>query len=126
MVNKVTLKLFYQIFNFFVWSLILQSCSSQSFVSEGTIPIPISTTKNSENFFEKYMTSDSYFWGRSPEVARINLDEIVNELGLRGASFVTIEARFSWRSFLYTLVTLGLYCPQDFKISVRAKRELFN
>jgi hypothetical protein len=99
-------------------ALFITSCSSLEFIAGGSTPFKISVGKNSEKVVEIESTADFYFWGNSPGYSVIDLEDHGNELGLERPSFVAIEQRISWKSVFYTIVTLGLYCPVDYKISL--------
>jgi len=81
-------------------------------------PFKISVGQNSEKLVEIESTGDFFFWGRSPGKMTINLEDEFNKFGLDQARFISIEQSTSWKSFLYTVVTLGIYCPVDYKISL--------
>jgi len=125
-VSKWARKSFAKIFGVLLLGPLLQSCSTQSFLTEGAYPLFISSSNKSDKIFEKIVTSDFYFWGHSPEIAQFNLDDFVQEFGMLRPSYVTIETHLSFKNLLYTFMTLGFYCPQDFKILFRAKKESVN
>ena len=70
--------------------------------------------------------SDFYFWGKSPLNDVIDLDDYAVERGLENPSSVTVSQSIGWRSLLYTIVTLGLYAPVDYKISLLVDKEQRN
>lgn len=98
--------------------LFLGGCSSINFVAEGNTPFQISAGHNSDQIVEVEDSTDFYFWGESPGVAKINLEEIEAKLGMTRPSFVSVEQTISMKSLFYTFVTFGLYCPVDYKIKM--------
>jgi hypothetical protein len=100
----------------------LTACSNLSFVASGKTPFKISVGKKSEKLVEKNSTADFYFWGKSPPSFVVDLEDFGHEFGLEEPSNVTLSQTIGWKSFLYTVVTLGLYCPVDYKISVLSNK----
>lgn len=99
------------------------SCSQINFTASGETPFKISANKQSELAFEKESTADFYFWGYSPGIATVDLDNYTSELELENPSYVSVEQSFGFKSLFYTFITLGLYCPVDYKVSLFRARE---
>jgi hypothetical protein len=112
----------YRMISLFVLVSTLSACSNLSFVASGKTPFKISVGKKSEKLVEKEATADFYFWGKSPKIFVIDLEDFGHEFGLEEPSNVTISQTLSFKSFLYTIVTLGLYCPVDYKISALSNK----
>lgn len=108
----------YRVFCLFMTTLFLTSCSSLDFVASGKTPFKMAVGKNSDQTVEIESTADFYFWGNSPGNFIINLEDESNRLGLEQPSSVSIEQKTSLKSLFFTIVTLGLYCPVDYKISL--------
>jgi hypothetical protein len=113
----------YRAFCLFITALLISSCSSLDFVASGRTPFKISAGKNSERQVEVESSADFYFWGNSPGNLTIDLEDQGNELGLDLPSSVVISQTTSWKSFFYSVLTLGLYCPVDYKISLLTDKE---
>ena len=117
------------VFCLFVFFLFfISSCSSLDFVvsKNGKTPFKISASKSSGKEIEIESRSDFYFWGKSPLNDVIDLDDYAVERGLENPSSVTVSQSIGWRSLLYTIVTLGLYAPVDYKISLLVDKEQRN
>lgn len=112
----------YYVFCLFIMLLFACSCSQLSFVSGEKTPFKISPDKGSEQVVEIEGTSDIYFWGISPGISRIDLDDLEVSEGDNFPSFVSVEHSISLTNMLYAFVTLGLYCPVDYKIKVLVRK----
>lgn len=108
----------YRVLCLFMITFFITSCSSLDFIASGAAPFKISVGKNSDRSENLESTADFYFWGNSPGHSTIDLQELSDKLGLEHPSFVSIEQTIGWKSFFYTIVTFGLYCPVDYKISL--------
>jgi hypothetical protein len=89
-----------------------------NFVSSEKTPFNISASKDSEQAIEVEGTADFYFWGKAPGVISVDLDDLQVNLGFDHPSFVSVEQTVGWKSFFFTALTLGLYCPVDYKVKV--------
>lgn len=98
-------------------------CTSLNFIASGRTPFKIAANANSEQSVEIEGTSDFYFWGISPGNATIDLEDHENRLGLNLPSYVSVYQTTSLKSVFYTIATLGLYCPADYKIVVLTSKE---
>lgn len=96
------------------------------FVAEGKTTFKISANSNSEREIEKEETVDFYFWGMLPGIHKIDLEDIGNENGLDQGTYVSVEQRISPKDLFFTVFTLGIYCPIDYKIKVLIKKETLN
>lgn len=103
--------------------LMLTSCSDLDVISSGRTPLKISPNASSERVNVIEGQSDFYFWGNSPEVSVIDLGEQTNRLGLSRPSNVVLEQSIGWKSFFYSIATLGLYCPVDYKVTILSAKE---
>ena len=106
----------------FTIALFANSCSQLSFLSGGASSFKISPDQLSERVVEVEGVADTYFWGMSPEMSKIDLDDLVVFEGLNRPSFVSVEQSVSFKSMLFAVVTLGLYCPVDYKIKVLSSK----
>lgn len=111
------------VLSLFIISSMFASCSSLNFVAGGKTPFKISAGKNSDQTVVAEGSADFYFWGKSPGSMKIDLEDLENKLGLNYPSYVSVEQTTSWKSFFFTAVTLGLYCPVDYKIKVLTAKE---
>lgn len=104
------------VFSLFIFSFLLTSCTHLNFIATGETPFKISANKKSERSVVIEGTKDFYFWGLSPGQSDVDLETDGNRLGLNLPSYVSVEQTTSWKSFFYTALTFGLYCPVDYKI----------
>lgn len=103
--------------------LFTTSCSSLNFITSGRTPFKIVATGNADQKIAMEGTGDFYFWGKLPKNIDIDFEDEANRLGLYLPSHVSVEQSIGWKSFFYSLVTLGLYCPVDYKIVVLTAKE---
>ena len=103
--------------------LLLTSCSSLNFLASGKTPFKISANSKSEKSIVIEGARDFYFWGIFPAQLNINFEDESNRLGLSFPSYVSVEQNIGLKSFFYTVLTLGLYCPVDYKIIVLTANE---
>lgn len=104
--------------------LLAPGCTSLSFIASGRTPFRISANSKSEKSVAIEGKNDFYFWGKSPGVGIVDLEDQSNRLGLTLPSYVSVEQTTGWKSFFYSVLTLGLYCPQDYKIVVLTAAEI--
>ena len=102
----------------FITSFILGGCSHVDFESTGNTPFKISAEKNSDETVEVEGTADFYFWGQSPSEMKVDLEDFETKLGMTRPSFVSVEQTWKPMSLFLTVVTLGLYCPVDYKVKM--------
>ncbi len=103
--------------------LFTTSCSSLNFIASGKTPFKIIALSKSDRKVSIEGTEDFYFWGMLPKNVDIDLEDESNRLGLYLPSHVSVEQSIGWKSFFYSVVTLGLYCPVDYKIDVLTSKE---
>ena len=113
----------FRIICLFIFSFFITSCSSLDFVAGGRTPFKIAVGNKSDQPVEIESTSDFYLWGYSPGSATIDLEDQGNKFGLDLPSAVTISQSTSFKSFLYTVLTLGFYCPVNYKITMLTVKE---
>lgn len=112
---------------FCLFSFILMvstSCSQLNFIASGRTPFKIAANSQSEQSVEIAGTRDFYFWGLTPAEANVDFEDEANRLGLNLPSYVGVEQYTGATSFFYCLLTLGLYCPVDYKIVVLTAKEV--
>ena len=107
----------------FIFFSLLTSCSTIEFSDNGQKHFNVSSVAESEKVVTIYGTADFYFWGMLPGVSKINLDDAFFEQGVHEPSMVKIERVSTLQSVFYSLVTLGLYLPEPYRISVYSKKE---
>lgn len=103
--------------------LFTTGCSSLNFIASGKTPFKISASSKSEQAVAIEGHSDFYFWGILPGHSDVDLEEQGNRLGLNLPSYVSVEQATGWKSFFYSVLTLGFYCPVDYKVVVLTAKE---
>ena len=111
------------VFSLFFSLLFLSSCGSLEFVSVGNRPVKISSGKNSDRSLEFEGTKDFYFWGMFPKIERIDVEDIAISLGALEPGYVTVSEYMSFKNTMYSILTLGMYCPVDYKIKILSKKD---
>lgn len=112
----------------FVFSIILMllfcACSTMEFNTSGQEPFTVAARSMSERLVTVETTKDFYFWGMSPLNPEFNLQDETDGAGVYNPSYVAIEQRYKFSDILYTLITLGLYCPVTYKVTLLSNGEL--
>lgn len=107
-----------------ILALMVSSCSSLEFNTDGREPFYVSAQPKSERIVEMVRTKDFYLWGFFPETQFFNFqDEFKNE-GLYNPSYISVEQKHSFKNVLYALVTLGMYTPVDYRITLLSDGDL--
>jgi hypothetical protein len=108
------------LFNFiFLFAI---SCSSTNYIASGKTAFRISAGPGSEQSFTIEGINEFYLWGIFPKKVDIDLENHSVLRELYYPSYVTVEQSIGWKSLLYTIVTLGFYCPVNYKIEVLATK----
>lgn len=110
-------------FIFFILFL-TTSCARIEFYALKTTDFSISSKSQAEKYFEYEGVAETYFWGKSPRLANVDLDETFHKNHFLDPSYIGIEQHVGIKSALLTFLTLGLYCPIDYKITLRSKEDL--
>lgn len=111
-------------FVLFVLTLVNSSCSTVEFNTNGREPFYVSAHPKSEKLVEIVRTKDFYLWGLLPEVHQFNLQDETKYEGLYNPSYLTVEQVFSFKNVFFSLVTLGIYTPVDYKVSLLSDGDL--
>jgi hypothetical protein len=98
--------------------LALTACSSMEFNTSGKESFYVGVKSGSEKELSVEATKDFYFWGLSPDYAEFNFQDEMKGLGVYNPSFVNIEQSYTFKDIAFTLMTLGLYCPVTYKLSL--------
>jgi hypothetical protein len=102
---------------------LLTSCSTIEFVQNGKQEFSISSITGSENFIQIEDEVPFYFWGIMPDMATVDFDKIFFDKGVHNPSMVKVERIRTFKSTLYSLLTLGLYLPEPYRVTVFSKGE---
>jgi len=109
--------------SYFVLAIICSSCSQIEFVQNGFKPFRISAQGGSEKVIEVQGEVPFYFWGLVPRKHVVDLETELFEKGAHSPSMVKVGRESTFRSVFYTLVTLGLYVPEPYVISVYSREK---
>lgn len=84
----------------------------------------VSPLEGSKKQIQVETTKDFYFWGMSPVYAEFDLEEEMAGQGIDNPSYVAIEQRYNFKDIFYTFITLGLYCPVTYQVTLLSNGEL--
>lgn len=98
--------------------LMVSSCSSLEFNTNGRDPFYVSAQSGSERIVTVSKTKDFYLWGLLPETQDFNLQDETKNEGLYNPSYIILEQYFSFKSAFFTVITLGMYIPVDYKVTL--------
>lgn len=110
-------------FSIFVM-LALAGCSTMEFNTSGREKFLVGADSKSEKQITVETTKDFFFWGLSPDYAEFNLQDEVKGMGVYNPSYVTIEQRYTFKDVFFTFITLGLYSPVTYKVTLLSNGEL--
>lgn len=120
-----------KIFSLLSVLLFCVSCSEIQFRSTGKIPVQWShpydykfdkkSPDNKEVIIEG--VAPFYMWGLYPKVYTVYLDQEMEKRGLVKGTFVRAHEYRSWSSFFWTLISLGMYGPVNYKVVAHGKKK---
>lgn len=111
------------IFLIFVILIFTTSCSQIEFVQNGAKPFKISAESGSEKIIEVHGEVPFYFWGLVPKKHVVDLETELFEKGAHFPSMVKVGRESTFRSTFFTIMTLGLYDPEAYVISVYSREK---
>lgn len=109
------------LFLYFVILIFSLTCSQIEFVQNGLRPFRVSAESGSEKIIEVHGEVPFYFWGLVPKKHVVDLETELFEKGAHSPSMVKVGRESTIRSALYTILTLGLYVPEPYVISVYSR-----
>lgn len=104
--------------------LACSACSTMEFSSTGRETFKVSAIRNSEKQITVETTKDFYFWGMSPEYAEFDLQDEMQGQGVYNPSYVAISQRYTLKDIIFTFITLGLYCPVTYQVTLLSNGEV--
>nr|BDT28200.1 hypothetical protein BHI3_16660 [Bacteriovorax sp. HI3] len=107
----------------FLMLFLANACSTMEFNTSGREDFSVGARSGSERLIEVEKTKDFYFWGMTPTYAEFNLQDETQGEGVDNPSYVSIEQRYTFKDIFFTFVTLGLYCPATYKVTLLSKGE---
>lgn len=103
--------------------LTFSGCSSLEFNTSGREPFYVSSKSGSDRIVEIRRTKDFYLWGTMPRVLDFDLQDETKDEGLYNPSYIILEQDFSWKNIFYSVITLGMYTPVDYKLTLLSSGE---
>jgi hypothetical protein len=103
--------------------LMFSSCSNLEFNTDGREPFYVGAQSGSERIVELTKTKDFYLWGLLPKSQDFNLQDETKDQGLYNPSYIILEQSFSFSNALFAIITLGMYTPIDYKLTILSKGE---
>ncbi len=107
-----------------LFAMACSACSTVEFNTNGRETFTVAARASSEKQVEVETTKDFYFWGLAPKKEAFNLQDETNGLGIYNPAYVTIEQRYTAKDLFLTFVTLGMYCPVTYKVTLLTNGEL--
>ena len=104
--------------------LALSACSTIELNTSGRQNFYVGIKPGSEKELSVETTKEFYFWGLAPDFAELNFQDETDGLGARDPSYISIEQKFTFSDLAFTFLTLGLYCPVTYKITLLSNGEL--
>ena len=98
------------------------SCTTLSFKSYGEFPVFIGAKKYHGNIQEYHGEVDFYLWGIIPFEHNVYIDDIMKEYDYFSAANVEVEEYQSVKNFIFSVVSLGLYIPRNYRVKFYGKR----
>lgn len=98
--------------------LAFSACSTMEFSTTGNETFKVSATRGSEKQVTVEATKDFYFWGLSPTNGEFDLQDEMQGQGVYNPSYVAIEQSFTIKDIFFTFITLGLYCPVTYQVTL--------
>ncbi len=100
------------------------ACSTTEFNTSGREAFKVAAQKKSEKQVSVETTKDFYFWGMSPEYSEFDLQDETQNEGVYNPSYVSVEQRYTFKDIFFTFITLGLYCPVTYKVTLLSNGEV--
>lgn len=104
--------------------LALSACSTIELNTSGKENFFVGVKTGSDKMMSIDVTKEFYFWGLAPDFAELNFQDETEGLGVLAPSYVSVEQKFTFKDLAFTFLTLGLYCPVTYKITLLSNGEL--
>ena len=109
----------------FIFALLfLGACSSIEFKQAGEDQYAISARPLLTRTEVKDGVCEIYFWGTFPAECKVDLEKEFVGRGLNEPAFVRVSQSYSFSNVLMTVLTLGIYAPVSYQVSVYSKQEM--
>ena len=99
------------------------ACSTMEFNTSGRETFKVGALSGSEKLVTVESTKDFYFWGLTPEYAEFNFQDETRGKGVSNPSYVSVEQRYTFKDIFFTFITLGLYCPVTYNLTLLSNGE---
>lgn len=107
-------------------SLILflySSCSSLHFESSGAFNVDFMARDEAAKELSVEGKKEFFFWGLYPEFQVIKVDQELATIGVNTGGRLQVEEYQTVSGLFLTIVSLGLYHPVYYKITIRGERD---
>ena len=104
--------------------LACSACSTMEFNSTGKETFKVSSIGRFETKIAVVETKEFFFWGMIPKHAEFDLQDEMAGQGYYNPTNVTIEQRYTFKDIFFTFITLGLYCPVTYQVTLLSERDV--
>ncbi|MEI8346947.1 MAG: hypothetical protein WCG27_05745 [Pseudomonadota bacterium] len=102
---------------------LFSSCTTIHYVSRGLVTVNVSDRAGLPHPFNVEGQRDFYMWGLYPVEHKVVVDqEIHSATHLARPSALSIEEYLSPSNMLFTFITLGMYCPRNYRLTGKGIR----
>ena len=101
--------------------LSLMSCSRVSIINNSKRPITFNPRKGHGDKAEVLVNKNFYLWGQLPKEHFIDVGEILKNRGQKSASSLIVQKENYIGSYVWPLVTFGLFIPKYYRIKYDAR-----
>tara|TARA_B100000886_G_scaffold161836_1_gene110343 strand:- start:997 stop:1353 length:357 start_codon:yes stop_codon:yes gene_type:complete len=101
---------------------LLTSCTTLSFKSYGEYSIFLGPKKGHGEIQEYVGEKDFYLWGVIPFEHTVYIDNVMKEFDFYSIANVEVEEYQSFKNFVLSVLSLGLYVPRNYKVKFYGKR----
>jgi len=105
----------------FMFLSFLISCSAIEFKQDGAEKFTVGVVPGLTREEVASGVCDSYFWGTFSRACTVNLGDQYKDRSLYDPSHVKITQNYTWSNILMAAVTLGIYTPVSYQVSVYSK-----
>lgn len=102
--------------------LIISSCSSTQFLSQGKSNISLAKLKNPAVYDQFEISREFYLWGTIPKQQIIDVDSVLMQHHHLKMAEVAITQFRNSQDWFFAFMTLGLYVPVHYKLEFRGER----
>ena len=100
----------------------LTSCTVMSFKSTGHYPIQLGQKRDHGHVREFYGEKIFYVWGIVPDERPVFIDQLIGESDLDSVANIRVEEYQSFKNFLWSVASLGIYMPKNYRVKVYGKK----